>query len=107
MSHFFTKDSPREKYKNSFDISNYIKPHSQVDYDTDANSEPDRNYTINHFNKNFEYVVVWYDKDFIAPTNASSSSSSNGTVTYVDVLFANLTEPKYIKKKMEKKLLAI
>lgn len=97
MSHFFTKDSLREKYKNSFDISNYIKPHSQVDYDTDANSEPDRNYTVNHFNKNFEYVVVWYDKDFIAPTNASSSSNSNGTVTYIDVLFANLTEPKYIK----------
>ncbi|MGO3737599.1 MAG: hypothetical protein ACTJFV_10875 [Moraxellaceae bacterium] len=97
MSHFFTKDSLREKYKNSFDISHYIKPHSQVDYDTDANSEPDRNYTVNHFNKNFEYVVVWYDKDFIAPTNASSSSNSNGTVTYIDVLFANLTEPKYIK----------
>lgn len=98
MSHFFTKDSPREKYKNSFDISNYIKPHSEVDYDTDANSEPDRNYTVKHFNKNFEYVVVWYDKDFVAPTNASSSSNSNGTVTYIDVLFANLTEPKYIKK---------
>lgn len=103
MSHFFDKNTPREKYKNSFDISNYIKPHSQVDYDTDANSEPDRNYTVNHFNKNFEYVVVWYDKDFIAPTNASSSSNSNGTVTYIDVLFANLTEPKYIKKGSKEK----
>lgn len=97
MAYFFNEKDPREKYKNAFDISNYIKPDPIPDPDSDLNSEPDPNYTVKHFNKNFEYVVVWYEKDFLSPINATSNNRTNGTVTYIDVLFANLTEPTYVR----------
>lgn len=99
MSHFFSKEQLREQYRNSFDISNYIKPNTKPDFDSDFNSEPDLNYTVRHFNKDFEYVVVWYEKEFLSPVNATSNRKTNGTVTYIDVLFANLTEPTYIRPK--------
>lgn len=103
MSHFFDKDKPRETYRNTFNITKYLKPSDKPDPDENANSEPYYNSTVGHFNKDFEYVVVWYKEDFISPTNATSNRKSNGTVTYIDVLFANLTEPKYINEKDNKK----
>lgn len=102
MSHFFHKDKPREKYRNPFSIIKYLKPFDKSDPDEDSNSKPDYNFTVGHFNKDFEYVVVWYKEGFISPTNATNRES-NGTVTYIDVLLANLTEPQYVRKKDNKK----
>lgn len=102
MSHFFHKDKPRERYRNPFNITKYLKPFDKSDPDEDSNFKPDYKFTVDHFNKDFEYVVVWYKEGFISPTNATNRKS-NGTVTYIDVLLANLTEPQYVRKKDSKK----
>ncbi|OLF35223.1 hypothetical protein BTW00_09805 [Psychrobacter sp. C 20.9] len=78
MNQFFKINNPREKHKNFFRLNYYI--------------ERSRNSTIQHFKNNFEYVVVWYEKEFITLSNADDA------IIYVNVIFANLTQPTYLKE---------
>lgn len=78
MAQFFKVDSPREKYKNFFKINYHIKR--------------SRNSTIEYFESDFEYVVVWYKREFTTLSNADDA------IVYVDIVFANLTQPTYPKK---------
>lgn len=78
MAQFFKIDNHREKYKNSFKIKYHIK--------RSCNS------TIKHFENDFEYVVVWYKREFTTFSNADDA------IVYVDVIFANLTQPTYLKE---------
>ena len=82
MTYFFKESNAREEYQNSFNLNNYFKSSN--------------NSTLSHFNKNFEYVVVWYNKEFIAHSYADESA------TYIKVVFANLTQPMYTKEELGK-----